>query len=317
VRRSAVILLALLFLAAPLAAEAQETGKLYRVGFLSGGAAPSPTLPRLLEALRPLGYVEGQNLVIERRYSDGKADRLPVLAAELVQLRVDLIVTTGTLAARAAKQATPSIPIVFQLSGDPVENRLVASLARPGGNLTGFAQGLYEGKKLEVLTEAVSGVSRVACLGEEDASLLDAGRILGVQVRFLEVKGPGDLDSAFRAAISERADAVLVPDLAWIGNHLTRIAELAARSRLPAIGPGGPAGDFAKSGGLLYYGPTLWQHVSRLAGQVDKILKGAKPADLPVEQPTRFELVVNLKLAKALGLTIPQSLLLRADEVIQ
>ena len=301
-------------LATPVGAQVQPVGKVCRMGFLSGGSAPSPAIPLILEALRALGYVEGRNLVVEPRFADAKLDRLPTLAAELVQLKVDLIMTTGTPATRAAKQATATVPVVFNLSADPVQESLVASFARPGGNLTGFAFGLYDDKRLEILKEAVPSASRVACLCEQDASILGAARVLRVQVQFLEVRGPHDLDRAVAAAASARAEALLVPDVQWLFQHQERIADLVAKSRLPAVGN---FRNFAAGGGLLSYGAKAGQSAPRLAAQVDRIFKGSKPGDLPVEQPTRFELIVNLRAAKALGLTIPQSMLLRADELIQ
>jgi putative ABC transport system substrate-binding protein len=320
VRRVAVALIAFGVLAVPLAAGAQPTGKVYRVGFLDGGSAPSsaPSFVSLIrDALGVLGYVEGQNLAIEARYADAKLGRLPTLAAELVRLKVDLMMARGTPAALAAKRVTATIPIVFSLSADPVQQGLIASLARPGGNLTGFAFGLYEDKQLELFKQAVPKLSHVACLcGGDPASwsyLTEAARRLGLRLRLLNVRGPTDLDSAITTAASGPAGGLLVPDTQWIGSQLERIADLAAKQKVPAVGF---FRGFAEAGGLLSYGPKPLQHVSRLAEYVDRIFKGAKPADLPIEQPTKFELVINLKTAKALGLTIPQSMLARADEVI-
>ena len=272
-----------------------------------------------MDTMRTLGWVEGQNFTIETRHASSQ-DQLPALAAELVRLKVDLILTGGTSAARAAKEATKTIPIVFSLGDDPVGSGLVASFARPGGNLTGFALGLYDEKLLEVLKEGVPGASRVAYAaparetGARAARLNTAARVLGVEVRRIVVQGPKDFDGFFATAKDLGGHAVLVPNIAWFRPYLERIGAAAARSRLPAIGYDR---QFAESGGLLSYGPESSQNVPRLAAQIDKILKGAKPADLPVEQPTKFELVVNLRTAKAIGLTIPQSVLLRADEVIQ
>jgi ABC-type uncharacterized transport system substrate-binding protein len=312
----AVVLAVSLTLAAH-AVEAQQVGKVYRIGQLREGAVLPPQ--PFADAMRELGWIEGQNFKIERRNTD-RGDQLPALAAELVRLNVDLILTGGTPAALAAKGATKTIPIVFSVADDPVESGLVASFARPGGNLTGFAQGVYDEKLLEVLKEALPRVSRVAYpapvqeRGARPERLNVAGRALGVEIRRIVVQGPRDFDNFFAAAKGLSADAALVPNIAWFLPHLEAIGGAAAKSRLPAIGYDR---RFAESGGLLSYGPTPRQNVPRVAAQIDKILRGAKPADLPVEQPTKFELVINLKTAKALGLTIPQSLLLRADQAIQ
>jgi ABC-type uncharacterized transport system substrate-binding protein len=236
----------------------------------------------------------------------------------LVSLKVDLILTTGTPASRAAKQATATIPIVFNLGADPVQEGLVASLARPGGNLTGFALGFYEDKQLELLKEAVPRLSHVACLCSGDpaswSAVSDAARRAGMRLQLLDVRGPNDLDNALMTAASGRTEGLLVPNTQWLNNQLERIADLAAKRKLPSIFY---YRAFVEAGGLLSYGPTPGQNAPRLAAHVDRILKGAKPADLPVEQPTKFELVINLKTAKALGLTIPPAVLARADEVIQ
>jgi putative ABC transport system substrate-binding protein len=305
-------------LAAPLAAEGQQSGTVYRFGFLAGSSAPSRLIRDIRDALAPLGYTEGQNLVIEARHADAKLERLPALAAELVALKVDLILTDGTPAARAAKQATTTIPIVFNLAADPVEQGLVDSLARPGGNLTGFAFGLYEDKQLEILKQAVPRLSRAACLCGGDpaswSSISDAARKLGVRLQFLDVRGPNDLDEAITTAANGRAEGLLVPNSQWLVNQLGRIADLAAKRKLAAVGF---LRAFVELGGLLSYGPTPRQGIPRVAAQVDRILKGTKPADLPVERPTKFELAINLKTAKALGLTIPPAVLARADEIIQ
>jgi putative ABC transport system substrate-binding protein len=319
-RVTLAVALTLGLLAAPLTAEAQP-GKVARIGFLtllSASSAPpdslfaeAATTLSFQEGLRQLGYLVGQNLVVERRYADGNADRLPGLAAELVELRVDLIVTETTAATRAAKGVTTKIPIVFTLGGDPVQRGFIASFARPGGNLTGFVWGIYEDKKLEILKEAVPGLSQVACPfpGERAASLCrspaieNVARRLGMEVRGYDVQNPEDMDRVFAGARRDGAGAVLVPDVGWFAGHSKRLADAAAKSRLPAIGT---TTEFVQLGGLLYYGP-----------KVGRILKGAQPSDLPAEQPTRFELVINLKTAKTLGLTIPQSLRLRADQVIE
>ena len=308
---------ALSLLAAPLAAEVQEAAKVYRIGELRQG----PSLPSkpFTDAMRELGWIEGQHFKVERRNAD-RQDQLPALAAELLRLKVDLILAGGTPATRAAKAATKTIPIVFSLADDPVGSGLVASFARPGGNLTGFTAGVYDEKLLEVLKGTVPGAMRVAYAapaqesGTRPERLNAAARVLGVEIRPIVVQGPKDFDRFFASARDLGSDAVLVPNVAWFRPHLERIGFAAAKSHLPAIGYDR---GFAQSGGLLSYGPAPLQNVPRIAAQVDKILKGAKPGDLPVEQPTRFEFVINLKTAKALGLTIPPAVLARADEVIQ
>ena len=303
-------------MAQPLAAEAQQAEKVFLIGTLRE-VADLP--PLFVEALRELGWIEGRNFKLEKRNA-GRREQLPALAAELVRLEVDLIFTGGTPATRAAKDATKTIPIVFSLADDPVATGLVASFVRPGGNLTGFAHGVYDAKLLEVLKEALPGASRVAYpapareVGGRSERLQAAARVLGVDIRGIEVQRPKDFDSFFAAVKRRGDDAVLVPNVAWFRPHLRRIGIAAARSRLPAIGYDR---QFAEAGGLLSYGPPVLQSAPRVAAQIDKILKGAKPADLPVEQPTKFELVINLKTAKALGLTPPPSLLLRADQVIE
>jgi putative tryptophan/tyrosine transport system substrate-binding protein len=299
-------------LAVSLSANAQQAIKMYRIGLLKHGT--EPIQKPFWDAMRDFGWIQNQNVKIEARYADSE-DQLPVLAAELVRLKVDLILTQGTPATRAAKQATNTIPIVFSVGGDPVEAGLVANLARPGENLTGFAYGLYEDKILEILQAALPGISRVAypIFGEADFAIQRAARALGVQVNGISVKGPKDFGPFYAEARRIRADAVMIQDVAWFGPHLEHIAAESAKSRLPAIGF---KRTFAEAGSLLSYGPTI-QAAPRVAAQVDKILKGAKPADLPVQLPTTFELVINLKTTKTLGVTIPQSVLLRANEVIQ
>ena len=314
-------------LSVPLAAGAQQPGRVYRIGALRQG--PDPYLPPLADAMRALGWVEGQNLKIEIRHSDSP-DQLPALAAELVALRVDLIFTGGTVATQAAKAATKTIPIVFSLGDDPVASGLIASFARPGGNLTGFALGHYDEKLLQILKEAVPRISRVAFpapaarnplpqvarLSFEAflARLKIEAQMLSVEILPIEFHGPEDIGNFFPTAKRQGANCILMPNIVWFRPLLKDLGVAAAKSHLPAIGFDR---QFAESGGLLGYGPTSLQNIPRLATQIDKILRGAKPADLPVEQPTKFELVINLKTAKALGLTIPPSLLARADQVIE
>jgi putative ABC transport system substrate-binding protein len=310
-------------LAAPLAAEAQTTGKVYRVGVL--GTEPSTPWDVFRHRLRELGYVEGQNIVFEYRWSEGNVERFPGLAAELAGLKVDVIVASGNAATGALKRATATIPIVMALSGDPVGAGLVASLAHPGGNVTGLtmiASRDMAGKQMQLLKEVVPKATRVAYLFDSanPGSLLAlkeleaAGRALGVGLRLTEVRSENDLEAAFAAMTRERVGAVLVPPGPFETIHRRRIIDLAAASRLPVMYG---AKWFVDDGGLISYGVSIPNNFRRAATYVDKILKGAKPADLPVEQPTKFELVINLKTAKALGLTIPPSLLARADEVIQ
>jgi putative ABC transport system substrate-binding protein len=314
-------------LVAPLAAKAQPAAKVARIGYLAGSLAAFPQLREaFIQGLRDLGYVEGRNLVIEYRSPEGKPERLPALAAELVALKVDVIVAAGTPQPLAAKQATRTIPIVFAGASDPVASGLVTSLARPGGNVTGLSLLLPElvGKTLEQLKQAIPGVNRVAVLwqpglGERtEKDLLKgaeaAGRALGVRLQFVEARGPADFDRAFSDMTKARADALTVLGSNMFLIERRRLVALAAKNRLPAVYP---LREWVDVGGLMAYGANLADLFRRAATYVDKILKGAKPADLPVEQPTKFELVINLKAAKALGLTIPPSVLGRADEVIQ
>ncbi len=324
----AVLLVTLGLLAAPLAAPAEQPGKVFRIGILGNVPLTDPEGARLwgafIQGLRDLGYVEGQNIMIEHRYSEGKYERLPDLAADLVRLKVDVIVAPATNPVLAAKQATRTIPIVMTGSEDAVGSGLVASLARPGGNVTGLSTLAPEivGKQLELLKEIVPRVSRVAVLWNptnrvHPLSLGEAkvaARSLGVQLQILEARGPEEFESAFATMTRERASALLVLHDGMFLLHPTRIADLAAKSRLPAMYQ---LREHVDAGGLMVYGPSLRDNFRRAATYVDKILKGAKPADLPVEQPTKFELVINLKTAKALGLTIPRSILIRADEVIR
>ncbi len=327
-RRNFLYGLTLGTLAAPLAVSAQQAAKISRIGFLATNLAANPhTRESFLQGLRDLGYVEGRNVVIEYRDAEGKDDRLPALAAELVALKVDVIVAAaGTLAALAAKHATRTLPIVFIAVGDPVTSGLVTSLARPGGNLTGLSAVSPElaSKWLELLKQAVSTVSRVAflwqpgALGGADKEVLKeaevAARALGVRLQFVEARGPADIDKAFSDMTRARAGALAVLSTPMFNSERRRLLDLAAKNRLPTMFS---FRGYVDAGGLMSYGPNLADLFRRAATYVDKILKGAKPADLPVEQPTKFELVINLKTAKTLGLTIPPSLLQRADEVIR
>ena len=313
-------------LAWALPAEAQQPKKVWRIGFLTSGSsgAGQPVVAALREGLRDRGWVEGQNIVVEYRWGEGSNERLPALAAELVALKVDLIVTSSTPAALAAKRATTQIPIVFGMVSDPVASGLVASLAHPGGNATGWSNILPEmaGKLLGLITEAVPKASRIAVLRNptnpgkvlEFKAIRDQAPSLGVTIQSVEVPTQATLDAALSAMGRARPDALIVLVDAVTGSHGGQISEFAAKHRVPAIYQ---VRDFTDAGGLMSYGLNR-QSMDRRSGlYVDKILRGAKPADLPVEQPTTFELVINLKTAKALGLTIPPSVLGRADEVIQ
>jgi len=311
---------------APLAGEAQEPGKIYRIGMLetTSMALNAANLDAFRQGLRELGYVEGRNFMIEYRSADGRRERFPELATELVRLKVDVILTRGTPAVMAAKNATGTIPVVMAASGDPLLSGVVAGLARPGGNVTGLSAIVVEvtGKRLQLLREVVPGVSRIAVLfdmGNPNNALQwketeIAAPSLGVQPQLLDVRKPGDFGGAFDAAIRQRAGAMVVGiDALTQANHRS-IIDLAAKHRLPAIYA---SREFVDAGGLVAYGVSYPHLYHRAASFVDKILKGAKPADLPVEQPTKFELVINLKTAKALGLMIPQTILLQADHVIE
>ena len=327
--RTARVIMGVALLAAPLAAAAQPPGKVFRIGILSNvpltDPRGAPLWGALTEGLRELGYVEGQNTTIVHRSSEGQYERLGDLAADLVRLKVDVIVVPAPQNAVAARQVTRTIPIVMASAGDPVESGLVDSLARPGGNVTGTT-GLVGpeivGKRLELLKEAVPKVSRVALLWNpanlSSASYLGetkaAARSLGMQLQMLEARGPEELEGAFAAMTRARADAlVVIPDGMFL-LHRSRIAVLAVKQRLPTMFGGR---DHVDAGGLMSYAASLREGFRRAATYVDRILKGAKPGDLPIERPSQFELVINLKTAKALGLTIPQSLLLRADQVIE
>ncbi len=310
-------------LLAPLPAAGQQATKIHRVGFLATSSR-SPYNEAFLKSLRELGYVEGQNLAVEFRFSGERVERFSDLAAELVRLKVDIIYAATTLPAQAAKKATTTIPIVFGIVADPIGAGLVASLARPGGNVTGLTNISPElsGKRLELLKETFPRIRRVAVLlnpANPTARLKlkeseGAARSLGLKLHTLEARDSAQLDSVFSALMKERADALVMFGDPVFTAYRGRIVELAAKNRLPAMYE---EREWAVIGGLMAYGPNLIEQVRRAVFYVDKILKGAKPADLPVEQPTKFELVINLKTAKALGLTIPQSVLVRADEVIR
>ncbi len=324
-RTGAILVFALGVLAAPLGADAQQRANMARIGVLGSPTASSyaPRVEAFKQGLRELGYVEGQNIAIEYRWAEGRYERLPGLAAELVRLGVDVIVTHGTPAGRAAQQATTTIPIVMATSGDAVAAGLVASLARPGGNITGSTQLGPEinAKRLELLKEAIPRIRRMAALlnpanpGNEllFKQMEIAARSLGIEVRPAWVRRGDELDSTFSELVKARSDGLVINDDAVLASQARRIADLAAKNRLPTA----TGLDHVQAGSLLSYGPNLPELWRRAAIFVDKILKGAKPADLPVEQPTKFALVINLKTAKALGLTIPRSVLIRADQVIQ
>src|SRR5215470_12077715 len=319
-----VVILCAMLLALGVPARAQQPKKVPRIGWLGAARTSSSRIEAFRQGLHELGYAEGKNIFIEYLYAEGKLDRLPALAAELVRLKVDVIVTASSQATRSAKQATSTIPIVMTFDDDPVGSGFVASLARPGGNITGLSTLFPEmsGKQLELLKEIVPKLSRVAVLGNvtsvgntqalREINLAADG--FGVQIQYLEVRGPKDIETAFREASKEHADAVLVLANTILYSNRRQVLDLAVKSRLPTI-YGRP--EYVDDGGLVYYGPSYTALYRRAAVYVDKILKGGKPADLPVEQPRKFELWINLKTAKALGLTIPPSLLLRADQVIE
>ena len=321
-----IVVLALGLLAAPLAAGAQQPKKVPRIGVLwpYSPTIASPLADAFRQGLRDLGYVESQNIAIEDRWAEGKYDRLPALAAETVRLNVDIIVAVATPAIKAAQQATRTIPIVMAIANDPVESGFVASLARPGGNVTGLSLQSPElsGKRLELLKESIPKLSRVAVLwnsSNPSHPLLRreteaAARALKVQLQLLDVPGPTGVYGAFPAMTRERAGALLVLPDATFRDQQRRIVDLAAKSRLPSMYW---SREFVDAGGLMAYGANIPDLFRRAATFVDKILKGRKPADLPVEQPTRFELAINMKTAKALGLTFPHTILVRADQVIE
>ena len=320
------ILIAAMLLAVSVIADAQQPKKIPRIGLLGviSASAAEGRIEAFRQGLRDLGYVEGKDIVIEYRNAEGKLERLPALASELVRLKVDVIVTRGPPPTRSAKEATSTIPIVMGSDIDPVGNGFVASLARPGGNITGLSALSPElsGKQLELLKEIIPKLSRVAVLGtstipgstqvlrETEA----AAGVFRVQLQYLEVRGPTDIEMAFRAASKEHAHAVLVLPNPVTLSHRTKVVDLAVKTRLPAMYP---QSEYVEEGGLMTYGPSINDLFRRAATYVDKILKGAKPADLPVEQPTKFEFIINLKAAKQIGLTIPPNVLARADKVIK
>src|SRR5438876_7478328 len=306
-------------------AQAQQPKKIPRIGYIATRSGPSPSEEAFLDALRSLGYIEGQTIAIEWRYAHENFDRLPELATEIVRLKVDVIVTSGgNPTVRAVKNATTTIPIVMTGVSDAVELGFVASLARPGGNITGISVLAPElsGKLLELTKEAIPKASRMAVLAYSSSpnwklyfkQMDGPARSLGVQLLNFQLSGPDEIESVFDTLRSNRADAVIIPASGFLSLYRKRITDLAAQSRLPAIGSNAP---WAEEGCLLAYGPISGESSRRAAMYVDKILKGAKPADLPVEQPKKFELVINLKTAKQIGLTIPQSVLYQADKVIR
>jgi putative ABC transport system substrate-binding protein len=323
-RRALLRAAGLALLAAPLEARAQPGRTAHRIGFLGGASASgyAPLVQALRQGLRDHGYAEGSNLTVEYRWADGQYDRLAVLAAELVRLKVDVIVTQGIPAALAAKQATPTIPIVMAIGGNPVESGVVASLARPGGNVTGSAFFVNElnAKRLELMKTLIPGLARAGVLMKADNLAMESiwrateerAQALNVKLHRVNVRRPDDLDAAVELARSQVEALVVTDDGTFIASA-KRVAEIAIRNRLPSIG----FQEYCEAGGLMAYGvdfPHIWRQSASL---VDKVLKGAKPADLPIQQATRFELVINLKTAKALGVTIPPELIARADEVIR
>ncbi len=325
-RRRFISAVTLSLLAVPLAVQAQQAGKVYRVGFLghSTAALEANLVGPFREGLRDFGYVEGQNILIEYRWAEGKYERFPALIAELIALKVDVIVTAGTPASLAVKKAAPSIPLVMVAVGDPIGVGLVASLARPGGNATGLSSIApeLEGKRLELLREVVPKLSHIAVLWNPDnpfhaGSLKEAraaAQALGIKVQLLGVRASEEFPAMFAAILRERSGALLtLADRLFLHNR-ARIVDFEAKHRLPGVYA---YRELVEAGGLMSFGPSYPGMHRRAAYYVDKILKGSKPADLPVEQPTKFELMINLKAAKALGLTIPPSVLQRADRIIQ
>ena len=318
------ILMAVALLTVVVIAEAQQQAKAHKIGWLGTRSAPGPDSGSevIRRDLHALGYVEGKNIAFEFRYSEGKLDRLPALADELVRLKVDVILTSSTPAVRAAKNATRTIPIVFLIAGDPVVDGLVDSLARPGENITGFTtiSPVIVGKRLELLKETVTKLSRVSVLWSRQGSAQQwkesqlPARELGLQLHSMEVSSADKYESAFEEAVKAGSAALVVGGSSLDNSNQKRIADLAAKNRLPTIYP---RGDYIASGGLMSYGADRAEPYRRVAVFIDKILKGTKPAEIPVEQPTKFELIINLKAAKQIGLTIPPNVLARADRVIR
>ena len=325
-RRTFLCGLTLGTLSAPLAADAQQAGKIYRIGAVSGGssfAEGSQLLMALRQGLRDVGYVEGQNLFLERRNAEGRYDRFPEFIDELVRLGVDVILVGGPAGARAAQLATTTTPfVVIDLESDPVESGFVASLSRPGGNLTGLFLDMPEltGKWLELLKEAAPEISRVAVLWDSTTGTTqvrateEGARALALRAQTFAVGGPAYFNSVLDAVRKTRPGGLVVLSSPLLLHERKRLADFASKSRLPAISM---FREFADAGGLMAYGPNFIDMNRRVGTVIDRILKGAKPADVPIERPTKFELVINLKTAKALGLTIPQSLLVRADQLIE
>ncbi len=311
-RRAFVRSLTCSMLCVPFSTYGQTAGKVYRLGQLREGSVPLSKV--FWEAMEGYGWFQGRNITVHARFAKA-TNELPALAMELVKLDVDVIVTDGTPATRSAKAATGTIPIVFAIAADPVQQEFVASLAQPKGNLTGFTFGTYIDKQLQILKEVLPKATLVAVAA--DVRRPDLARFassIGVRLNEIAINGPDDLNSFFQSVLSSKADAVLFPNIAWTGPYQRTIGAMAIEHRVPLIATWRA---FAQSGALLTYGPTPLAYQARLAAQVDKILKGAKVSDIPVEQPTHFDVVINLKTAKALGITIPQSLLLRADERIE
>jgi putative ABC transport system substrate-binding protein len=327
-RSSAVLVLTILLAICP-SAKAQRPKKIPRIGYLSGAGNPSnpgPNVEAFRRGLQELGYIEGKNILVEYRYIEGKRDRVPSLVAELVQLKVDVLVSPNLPSIRAAKQATKTIPIVMVINWDPVATEgLIDSLERPDGNITGLSRLTRDlsGKRLELLKEVVPGISRVGVLDDADVPLQTkaskdyqaAGRALKIQVQSLEIRGPNpDLEGAFQAAVKSRIRALIATQITAVIPYTEKIADLAIKNRLPLMVE---TGSSVEAGGLMSYAASDADLFRRAAIYVDKILKGAKPAELPVEQPTKFDFVVNLKTAKQIGLTIPPNVLARADRVIR
>jgi ABC-type uncharacterized transport system substrate-binding protein len=327
-RKITVLTLSAMLFALCGSVNAQQKGKVPRIGYVSasgGPGTPDPRFEAFRQGLRDLGYSEGKNILVEYRYTEGKQDPIPSLVAELVQLNVDVLVSPALPAIRAAKQATKTIPIVMVFNVDPVETGIVDSLAHPGGNITGLTRLTRElgGKRLELLKEVVGRISRVGVLWDTDEASAAIGfkeyeaaaHAMKIQLQSLEVRGPNpDLEGAFLAAAKARASALITIRNGLLNRYPKRIADLAIKNRLPSMYEGS---DFVEAGGLISYSANDAESFRRAAYYVDRILKGAKPADLPVEQPTKFEFVINLKTAKQIALTIPQSVLYRADRVIK